>query len=441
MQDQPAHRCDDQERVEAVHDAAVAGQQIAHVLDPDVALDQRLAEVAERRRQRDGTTEHQADPGLAVQQIDDGQPAGQDTGQHRAGEPLPGLGRTDRRRHLVAAELVARDVAADVGAHRDEEEGQDPPVAVVLGQHEHREPGEQRDPRRDEHTRGDVAYKSVRSLGEPPHHGADDREREGDGQYLRPAEVGAGEHRGTADGHRDERQPDASDGQRVRELPQGQQDREYDDTEEDRLDNEERADDDDAEHDADADRGRHVAASTATALRRGRAFAVRIGSDAARPGRAMRCHRWSRLSPGPSQTSMSSASLCLSRSSTASTCFLVRPSSRFSALMTSSLPASPSFSILSSVCLAWRRMLRIATRPSSAFVLASLMYSLRRSSVSSGITRRSTVPSLAGLTPRSESRIAFSIAVIEFLSYAEITTTRGSGMWNEASCWIGVGEP
>src|SRR5690606_37855853 len=76
------------------------------------------------------------------------------------------------------------------------------------------------------------------------------------------------------------------------------------------------------------------------------------------------------------QTSRSSASLCLRTSSMVSTCFLVSPSSRFSAPVRSSSPISPSFSALSSVCLAVRRRLRIATRPSSAFVRASLMYSL-----------------------------------------------------------------
>ena len=92
------------------------------------------------------------------------------------------------------------------------------------------------------------------------------------------------------------------------------------------------------------------------------------------------------------------------------------PSSRFSAPVTSSLPTSPSFSSFSSACLALRRMLRTETRPSSALVLATLMYSLRRSSVSSGKTQRISLPSLDGFTPRSESRIAFSMAAIAPMS-------------------------
>ena len=62
------------------------------------------------------------------------------------------------------------------------------------------------------------------------------------------------------------------------------------------------------------------------------------------------------------------------------------------------------------------------------------MYSLRRSSDSSGKTTRMITPSLPGLTPRSELRIAFSIAAIEPLSKGWMMTMRASGTWNEASC-------
>ena len=86
-------------------------------------------------------------------------------------------------------------------------------------------------------------------------------------------------------------------------------------------------------------------------------------------------------------------------------------------------------------------MLRIETRLSSALCRATLMYSLRRSSDSSGKTTRITLPSLVGFTPRSLLRIAFSIAAIEDLSKGWMTTIRGSGMWNEASWFIGVWVP
>ncbi len=70
------------------------------------------------------------------------------------------------------------------------------------------------------------------------------------------------------------------------------------------------------------------------------------------------------------------------------------------------------------------------------------MYSLRRSSVSSGNEQRISLPSLDGFTPRSESRIAFSIAGIALTSNGEIRMiVRASGEVNDASCWIGVGVP
>ena len=69
------------------------------------------------------------------------------------------------------------------------------------------------------------------------------------------------------------------------------------------------------------------------------------------------------------------------------------------------------------------------------------MYSLRRSSVSSGKTQRMVLPSLAGLTPRSESRIAFSMLAIAPMSKGATMMVRASWEVNEASCWSGVWVP
>ena len=69
------------------------------------------------------------------------------------------------------------------------------------------------------------------------------------------------------------------------------------------------------------------------------------------------------------------------------------------------------------------------------------MNSLRRSSVSCGNTTRMMLPSLVGLTPRSESRIAFSMAAIAPLSYGVSVSIRASATWKDASWFTGVGAP
>ena len=61
-QQQVGHRRARQHRVEPVHQSTVAGQQVAHVLDAEVALDHRLAEITEGRGDADGGAEEQAFP-------------------------------------------------------------------------------------------------------------------------------------------------------------------------------------------------------------------------------------------------------------------------------------------------------------------------------------------------------------------------------------------
>jgi hypothetical protein len=86
-------------------------------------------------------------------------------------------------------------------------------------------------------------------------------------------------------------------------------------------------------------------------------------------------------------------------------------------------------------------MLRMETLASSALLRATLMNSLRRSSVSCGKTMRMMLPSLVGLTPRSESRMARSMSPSELLSYGLMTAMRGSGTVSDDSWLIGVIAP
>src|SRR5437588_126637 len=88
-----------------------------------------------------------------------------------------------------------------------------------------------------------------------------------------------------------------------------------------------------------------------------------------------------------------------------------------------------------------RRMLRLWTRTSSAIFFASFTSSLRRSSVSGGIGRRTSLPSFVGVRPRSEARIAFSMSLIILGSNGWTVRSRFSGAASVATCLRGVGVP
>src|SRR5580704_7976605 len=99
-----------------------------------------------------------------------------------------------------------------------------------------------------------------------------------------------------------------------------------------------------------------------------------------------------------------------------------------------------SFSAFFSASMPSRRTLRTATRPSSAYLWASLASSARRSVVSSGIGMRIICPSGAGLRPRPASRIALAVATTKPLSQTLTVSRRGSGAltvptWLSAMRW------
>ena len=77
--------------------------------------------------------------------------------------------------------------------------------------------------------------------------------------------------------------------------------------------------------------------------------------------------------------------------------------------------------------MASRRTWRTATRAVSAYLCAILTSSLRRSSLSSGMRRRSICPSVAGDSPRLELMIAFSTACTSERSQTLTAIRRGSG--------------
>ena len=88
-----------------------------------------------------------------------------------------------------------------------------------------------------------------------------------------------------------------------------------------------------------------------------------------------------------------------------------------------------------------RRILRTATLAVSASWRTTLIRSFLRSSVSAGIGTRIMSPETAGLSPRSESRIAFSTTCTIFFSQGWTAMVRASARVTLATWLIGIIEP
>ena len=159
MAREPQHVQPEQERrrgrrqaVDAIEHAAVARQQVAAVLEPDVALEHALGEVADHRDQRDELA----------------QSTSQRPQRHRrtaprrrrrrpprrsmpADEPFPGLARAHVRRELAPPERAAAEIGTDVGRgdqHEQEQQQHHGRAAAIstrcasadAGRHQHEEP-------------------------------------------------------------------------------------------------------------------------------------------------------------------------------------------------------------------------------------------------------------------------------------------------------------
>ena len=133
---------------------------------------------------------------------------------------------------------------------------------------------------------------------------------------------------------------------------------------------------------------------------------------------------------GRGQESLSSSRSLWARSwSMSAMTVLVCRSRTSSTRLRSSSERSPSLARPSRSWRAWRRTLRTETRLSSARCLTTFTSSRRRSAVSSGNTRRITLPSLLGVIPRSLDWMAFSIAFFGRSQY-------GAGMRYSRSCEV-----
>src|SRR5579883_1735424 len=111
----------------------------------------------------------------------------------------------------------------------------------------------------------------------------------------------------------------------------------------------------------------------------------------------------------PHHTSIISASLACPMSSICLIYESVSFCRRSWARLSSSAESVFSFSMAFRWSMASRRTLRTATRPSSTCLRTSFTMSRRRSSVMVGMVRRMCWPSLLGVSPRSDLRIAFSM--------------------------------
>src|SRR5439155_13266963 len=116
---------------------------------------------------------------------------------------------------------------------------------------------------------------------------------------------------------------------------------------------------------------------------------------------------------GHAQTSRISDSLPFSTSSICFMCSSCSFCTSFSACFFSSSETCSVFLIL---LIPSVRAWRTATRPSSANLCTTFTSSRRRSSVSGGSGIRMRLPSLDGVSPRSDARIAFSTALRSALS-------------------------
>src|SRR5580704_4094581 len=188
---------DEEEAVEAIEDAPVPGQQPAHVLEAEVPLDHRLAQVTERRHDGDdNAVEQRLAHGPRVDEVDhdDGH---QDRGESATDQTLPALVGADGRGERVFADGRADEQRGHVVGHRDDHCGEDEGDAVTVGEQvrveqqrsegtEGAHPHEDEDRR--EHARGGIG----RGLhaGEVPDERTRDEEHEDERQCRDPFVVG-----------------------------------------------------------------------------------------------------------------------------------------------------------------------------------------------------------------------------------------------------------
>ncbi len=241
----------------------MAGQQTAHVLDADVALEQGLTQVADRRGTRDRQPEQNALPGLGPQRPGQHDPGDDHTGHRRTDESLPRLPRGDGRGHLVptAGEDTGR-VTTDVAGHHRSQKGDDSPATIGGFGEQRGEASRKADVAGHEGGAGDVAEQT---RGRPE---STDQRRHADGagesqqQAGGPIDVRDDRHGRRPGNQGKQGNPYLRQSDRADHLVGAQGHRDTDHPDKDYPQGEQRNEDDGTEKDADTDGGRQVAAGT-----------------------------------------------------------------------------------------------------------------------------------------------------------------------------------
>src|SRR5829696_8309794 len=228
----PDGRQHKQDRIKPVEQAAMTRQDVAHVLDIEVALDERLGQVADGGGER----RHQADGEAVGPPVERGRPegpehgAGHDGEEHAPGEALDrlvGAGRRQRPRAGTATDEQAPDVVGDGRHHGGEQERH------AVGGHAEQQGGERAehaDPHDAEQRHADVGGGALSAgVDQVPQEADGGREHEAEGDGLLAVVVGGddGAHAGH-DPHRHEGLEAGPEGA-VHELVGGVADDRHDD--------------------------------------------------------------------------------------------------------------------------------------------------------------------------------------------------------------------
>jgi hypothetical protein len=188
-----------QERIDAVEDAAVAQEQAARVLRPQVALEEGLEQVADRGRDHDHSAEEERVPTVAQELLFvEPHPGREDAGDRAHHEALPRLPRRDGGAHLVPPGDAPAHVRERV-RHEDRQENRVQREVIALGSlaNEQEETEPEPDPRRSEHRRPDCNGRRLPRLGHCGEHEREDEARKKAADHpAEPAELSSEERSG-----------------------------------------------------------------------------------------------------------------------------------------------------------------------------------------------------------------------------------------------------